>query len=912
MYKSVIIIAMLVMQSFGLFAKFQIDSITTTILPNIDSWETIEFERFEPVTLSEPRKYFGEDCTYIEYGRKQGLPGTGIYCLHQDPSGVLWIGTYSGFMKFDGTKLWRYKLDHPVSKIVSDKDGNLWMATLGLGVIVFHQNEIKALPYQKSLHPNSDSHNHFRVLNVLEDGSIFVAGESAGFVFKKEKNLNSLKQFHFPYYDLGTSSLILDMVEYEDSYWLATFGSGIIKLNHELEIVDQIRLKHPKEMGVVDANKVMRIDKHGAGLIIETRRNGIWKLNDSGKIETLKNKGYLINSNFRNETLFHFNHHFYNPKGETKFTSEDKSYNAENGLKISSNTLAFTDYNKLVFLVVNESGHQIDVPESVLEIKAHHEIALLQHEESVLVLDQNFSEIGDIDLKLQNRDWQFSYRNNEIIISAYRLYPRAIKKPFTDEAPLFENMEEVVKKYGVSNVFDAFFDTTLNRYWMATSKIFGFWSEESKTVTPILSGDLFLCIADLNDEIATITNDSLFIINKLTGEIRMRKVNSSCEGLEKIQNYLIVIYPDQINLIHTKTLETSIISVDDQTQVLTCDDLLIIHRSDDAIEVYQMQDGKLIPKTILSSAEIPINSNKNVALTTDDSGNLWVVNGKTLKKISLLTEKSLPNRNTHIHSVKFNNDEYYGLQSIIGGEQKIIELPSNYDELKVQFGSIELPFESHLRYYYMLEGLDSGWTGPVQESFLKYNNLEYGAYELKIKACDQVGNCDQNPTSIRFKIAPHFWQTWWFRGLMILTFFLCIWSFIKYRERNLKAQQKVLENKVLERTKEVVAQKEEIATQKDQIELQHHEIKQSIQYALNIQKTVLPDPNFVNFLLPDSFIYYKPRDIVSGDFYAVHELDKNVVMFAAIDCTGHGVPGAFVSIVGNNAIQRVLREERFE
>lgn len=109
-----------------------------------------------------------------------------------------------------------------------------------------------------------------------------------------------------------------------------------------------------------------------------------------------------------------------------------------------------------------------------------------------------------------------------------------------------------------------------------------------------------------------------------------------------------------------------------------------------------------------------------------------------------------------------------------------------------------------------------------------------------------------------------------------------------------------LEDKVQERTQELQQQKE-ILQEKNQ------EILDSINYALRLQKAIIPTTAKVKSALPESFVYFKPKDIVSGDFYWMNELE-NKVLIAAIDCTGHGVPGAMVSVVGANGLNRCVKE----
>ncbi len=91
------------------------------------------------------------------------------------------------------------------------------------------------------------------------------------------------------------------------------------------------------------------------------------------------------------------------------------------------------------------------------------------------------------------------------------------------------------------------------------------------------------------------------------------------------------------------------------------------------------------------------------------------------------------------------------------------------------------------------------------------------------------------------------------------------------------------------------------------LETKNKEITDSIEYALRIQTAILPPQKIVKQYLENSFILYKPKDIVAGDFYWMESVD-DLVLFAACDCTGHGVPGAMVSVVCNNALNRVVRE----
>ncbi|MBK6523368.1 MAG: HAMP domain-containing protein [Sphingobacteriaceae bacterium] len=121
-------------------------------------------------------------------------------------------------------------------------------------------------------------------------------------------------------------------------------------------------------------------------------------------------------------------------------------------------------------------------------------------------------------------------------------------------------------------------------------------------------------------------------------------------------------------------------------------------------------------------------------------------------------------------------------------------------------------------------------------------------------------------------------------------------SLIKMRD-NLAENERGLEQKVKERTEEVVRQKEEIENKNGQLEILYKQVTDSILYAKRIQEAILPPDSIIKELVPNSFVLFKPKDIVSGDFYWFDKKDE-LVYFSTVDCTGHGVPGAFMSLVG--------------
>jgi hypothetical protein len=116
-------------------------------------------------------------------------------------------------------------------------------------------------------------------------------------------------------------------------------------------------------------------------------------------------------------------------------------------------------------------------------------------------------------------------------------------------------------------------------------------------------------------------------------------------------------------------------------------------------------------------------------------------------------------------------------------------------------------------------------------------------------------------------------------------------------------------NQILHQKQEIEENRDEISKQRDKIEEQRNEITSSIKYSKRIQTAVMPPEKLISSILPEHFVFFRPKDIVSGDFYWVHK-SGNTVFWAAVDCTGHGVPGAIMSIIGYNGLNRAVREYR--
>jgi len=270
-------------------------------------------------------------------------------------------------------------------------------------------------------------------------------------------------------------------------------------------------------------------------------------------------------------------------------------------------------------------------------------------------------------------------------------------------------------------------------------------------------------------------------------------------------------------------------------------------------------------------------------------GDLWfgTANGATLLKPEKTSTEELEPL-THIMGMRVN----YEPREMTAG------MKLNYNERSVLFDyySICLTNPDVVRYKVMLEGADDNWQPVTDQTRAIYSALPSGKYTFKVKASNSQGIWNKEPVTFHFIIKPPFYMTWWFILFSVVLIVVIIVVYIHIREQNLIKEKIVLEQKVEERTAEVVQKSMEI-------EEKNRDITASIRYAERIQRAMLPKED----TFKDTFVLFLPKDIVSGDFYWMYD-NGDWQLIAAVDCTGHGVPGAFMSIIGHNSLNKVVRE----
>lgn len=273
------------------------------------------------------------------------------------------------------------------------------------------------------------------------------------------------------------------------------------------------------------------------------------------------------------------------------------------------------------------------------------------------------------------------------------------------------------------------------------------------------------------------------------------------------------------------------------------------------------------------------------SIYVDHENNFWVINEKKeLHKV--FAEVNLERDyifDLTLNALTNDYDWHFSLED---------ELTVKYDNSSLKF-HLSAPFylkEGGALYQYKVEGLMKDWTKWSSDPVIGFPFIPTGDYTISIRAKNILGNRSMEKT-FQFSVSPPFWQAWWFYSISVVFSAAVVLAFIKLRTRSVEREKKLLEMKVALRTEQLVKKNKDITD--------------SIKYAQRIQEAVLPVKDGIRELLPASFILFKPKDIVSGDFYWFTK-KRDLVIVAAVDCTGHGVPGAFMSLIGSELLKNIV------
>ncbi len=230
-----------------------------------------------------------------------------------------------------------------------------------------------------------------------------------------------------------------------------------------------------------------------------------------------------------------------------------------------------------------------------------------------------------------------------------------------------------------------------------------------------------------------------------------------------------------------------------------------------------------------------------------------------------------------------------------------IVIPYRTNTFTINFSALDFTFpEKNLYAYKFYSGDEKNWIYIGNKHTASFSNLQPGEYNFKVIGSNNDMVWNNKGLSLLISVDSPFWLKT--KAFYLYGFFICISLFGIYRFRtyNLRKSNKILKDKEMASTK--------IESQREQLAVKNKNITDSINYAKRIQVALMPSEKSFRKIVPESFVFHKPKDIVSGDFFWISE-NGNKVYIAAVDCTGHGVPGAFMSIIGFELFRKITHSQ---
>ena len=858
-------------------------------------------------------KYDGK--SFMHYTQKNGLSNNTVLSLIEDSKGNIWIGTEGGgACCFNGTSFIYFTEEegfpnNTVTSIFEDKQKNIWLGTNGSGVCNYNGKELTV--YDKK---NGLSNNSIRSIIQDKNGALWFSTTGGGVCRFGGTSFTNYGTNEGLSYDIVLSSLM----DKHGNLWFGTDDGGVNKYN------GKSFTHYTKEQGLND-NCITSI--------LEDKVGNIWFGTYSGG--ATKFDGKILTSITEWQGLTN--------KNITSIFEDDAQniwFGTYGGGVCKYNDKLFINYSQTEGLGNNTVRGICEDNEKNLWFATYGD-GIVKYTGNQFIHYSEAQGLPTKNIKTVTKDkkgniWFGTDGNGIIKYDGETFYNYTTQQGLSSDYVLSSYCDKAGNLwFGFEEVGACMFDGT-NFYNYSQQN--GLCGNYIVSITQDTDNNIWL--ASDGDGVSKFKNNTFYNYSSLQG-LSDNFVNTMLVdtkgniGFGTKNNGICVLSKNKINSLQPTfyyysekngLINNSIQSmIEDSKQnkwIATQKGLCCL--IDDTI-----QSAKLYNYSTTNGLKAN-NFFANSALI-DSKNKAWWGTGKALSALDLNTF----NLNYQTPSIQLNNIEIeqtfidYNTLAITKANKKVfiigqltkkdlakmqfdsvksfynypinLVLPYGLNSVTFNFSGIEWLSPEKIQYQYMLDGLDKDWSPKTFENKVFYSNLPAGNYTFKVKTLG-VSNNWSNPIEYKFIVNSPWWLTWWAYTIFALMLIGIIIIYINMRTRNLLAQRKLLEKTVVERTSEIVKQKEIV-------EEKQKEIVDSINYAKRIQRALLAsDKLFKTAFNSNYFVYYKPKDIVSGDFYWATPIKNDVFTLVTADCTGHGVPGAFMSLLCISYLNEAINE----
>ncbi len=897
----------------------------------------------------------------------EGLSQSNVTSLLQDSRGFLWIGTQDGLNRYDGYEFTVFKHEHAdtnsisnnvINCILEDNKGNIWIAT-NYGLDKYNPYTGRFTNYLHEEDSSSGLPQH-QVFSVFQDSDGYIWVKTLYYLSRFDPENEEFKNYkhfndYFNYYDGSSNFSIIE--DNKDRLWVGT-KDGLSLFNKELEIFKRYYHKKDDENSL-SSNRVKDI--------YQDRKGTIWIGTDKGLNKFDPESENFTRYYFQSELEKPVARNSFNT------IMEDESgilwVGTGGGLyKFDRETGAFHSANQFLFNTNRSITSEIQSLEQsrskVMWVGTLQGLLKIQKNLKSFKLYKNDKD-GNSLFGNNLIASVYKHENNDIWIGTWNsgLY---VLDPKTLETKVFTERRAFI---GDNNVHTLFKDSK-QRLWIGTQDGISYYDFNTgsfhkinnSTIEKIFSNNRIYSIDEDSDgNLWFATRNGLHVLHPDLIIKSYYHTSYNKESLSSNFIYDVMVASDSIVWVATnnglnrlnRVTNTFEIYKRDKISCNNClvnNEILCLHKDDNNNIWIGTVGGlnKYDPSTKIFTSyteQDGLPNNLIYSILEDNNGNLWISTNLGISKFDPTNEEfvnysiydGLQNYEfNHLASYKADDGELFfggisglnafypdsiktssyipeivitSLEIITGRGQKnyklhgtdTVYIPHENNLITIEFAALDLTEPEKNRYAYMLEGVENYWVNIGNRRYATFSKLPPGKYNFKVKGTNNDGVWNEEGTELFLIVETPFWKSEFAYFAYAVAGLLLILWIIRWRTRSLrKANQQLKEREVIAR---------QVAKQKEELSAKNKNITDSLVYAKRIQESLLPSDIAFKNLLSDSFILYKPKDIVSGDFYWINQVEDKLFV-AVVDCTGHGVPGAFMSIIGVELLNNITSEQK--
>ncbi|NPA68616.1 MAG: SpoIIE family protein phosphatase [Chlorobi bacterium] len=789
---------------------------------------------------------------------KNSTYSTNIKAVAADKNGTVWIRTYNSIIEYDrnNNEFFEYRITKNNSDItggvfdifrLADDSENLWTGSAG-GLVKFNKKQKKFTVFKYN--PLPDANNEIYAVFCENKNKIWAGSKDKLYLFDTKNN-------KFTEYKTKTNFTQIQSIYVDESHIIRIGGlTGLYcnngtgdfqKINLEDYIYDEIKI-----------GNISNIFKDPSGLIWLSTDFGIFKINTKKTNFELYRKDKNNNLNFSSNTISAVYHDvkndiiwlgtrgyglnlFYRKTGKVK-----QFYKHNSGL---------TDNN--IFCIVKSPDGNIwtGTAEGPVIYSVKQKKFIPFNKFTGKNFDRFFAGTRLSDILFDGNIIWFAtykgllkYENNKITEFTKKDFGNGIADNET-----FKIIKSSSGNYWIATLYG------LSKYNPETGIFTNYTKENGK-----ISNNIVPTVFESSDSIIWVGTGTG--LNKYNPESDSFKYyTSQSHGFSN--DFIYTILEDKYKNLWMST-NRGIIKFNPKTEEVTN------FSTEDNLQGYEF--------------------NINAAYIDENNELFWGgVKGLNSLKMNKIKKNTYAPKPVITHFYKHTKK---GKKEVLLGTRKTVKLTYNQNSFDIHFAVPEYTFPAKNSFKYRIKESNAEWTYLGHNNFINFFQLAPGTYTFQILGANSDNVWNPEPTVIKIIISSPWWLTTGAYIIYILIFSSIIGGGFLLYNREIRKENRILHEK------QTVAR--EVEKQKELLAVKNNNIAESMRYASGIINALLPTKDQIRKIIPDSFVLFMSKEIVSGDFYWIEETEDKIFI-AAVDCTGHGVPGAFMSIIGLDLLRNI-------